>query len=166
MADFAFVQEHIRTVNHQVMIEAAQPHLQCLGIFFQQALGLFDEPFAIEVPVIFTVENPRCLHLGISGIDGSQLPQAWLVDEELGVRSPVFRNTGLYGAVAGVLGNEHLTNGSRVEPVKRLERTLQQIEATATSDYYRNVASLAEQHLFAPHHRLFNRPASQPQRQA
>ncbi|MNG29732.1 hypothetical protein D3C84_1152170 [compost metagenome] len=68
------------------------------------------------------------------------------------MRPPVLWNTGLYGAVAGVLGNEHFTDGGRVEPVKCLQSPLQQIEATATGDDDRNVASLTEQHLYAPHH--------------
>ncbi|MNP64946.1 hypothetical protein D3C76_1604910 [compost metagenome] len=68
------------------------------------------------------------------------------------MRPPVLRNAGLDGAVAGVLGNEYLADGSRIEPVKRLQGSLQQIEATATGDDDRNVASLAEQHLFTPLH--------------
>ncbi|MNY39944.1 hypothetical protein D3C86_1746550 [compost metagenome] len=112
------------------------------------------------------MENPRSLDLCIGGVDGLQLPQARVVDEELRMRPPVFRDTGFDSAIAGILGDEHFTDGSRVEAVKRLQGSLQKIEATATGDDDRNVASLAEQHLFTPHPWLLSHPALQPQRQA
>ncbi|MNW12978.1 hypothetical protein D3C71_2108020 [compost metagenome] len=54
---------------------------------------------AIEMPVIFAMEDVRRLDVAVGQVDRRQLAQFWPIDEHLAVRFPVLWHSPMHGFV-------------------------------------------------------------------